>query len=91
MAKCGSTNHHTNSFEHSNIDLSRDGEFSVSRKFSYKSATATTTYRGRFTLRGKLGGNRGSGTYRVRFRAVLADGSELPCDTGRRKWSASQG
>jgi hypothetical protein len=90
MAKCGTTNHHTNSFQHSNIDVDRDGDFSLSRKFSYRSATGTTRFKGRFTLRGHLGENRGSGTYRARFRALLADGTELPCDTGKRKWSVSQ-
>jgi hypothetical protein len=90
MAKCGTANHHTNSFEHSNIDLDSRGGFSVSRKFSYRSATGTTRFKGRFTLRGRLGENRGSGTYRVKFRALLADGSELPCDTGKRRWSVSQ-
>jgi len=90
IAKCGSTQFHTNSFEHSNIDLNRGGELSESRKFTYRSATGTTTYKGRFTLRGEIGEKRGAGTYRVKFRAVLADGTEIPCDTGRRKWSVSQ-
>jgi hypothetical protein len=90
IAKCGATQFHTNSFEHSKIDLDRDGDFSESRKFTYGSATGTTKYKGRFTLRGHLGENRGSGTYRVKFRAVLADGTEIPCDTGKRRWSVSQ-
>jgi hypothetical protein len=90
MAKCGTTQFHTNSFQHSNVDLNRRGEFSESRKFAYRSLTGTTRYKGRFTLRGKLGENRAAGTYRVKFRAVLADGTEIPCDTGRRKWSVSQ-
>jgi hypothetical protein len=90
MAKCGTTNHHTNSFVHSDIDLDGNGEFSASRKFTYKSATGTTRFKGTFTLRGQLGASRGSGTYRAKFRALLADGTELPCDTGRRKWSVSQ-
>jgi hypothetical protein len=90
IAKCGTTQFHTNSFVHASVDLNRRGEISESRKFTYRSATGTTTYKGRFTLRGQLGDKRGSGTYRVKFRAVLADGSEIPCDTGRRKWSVSQ-
>ena len=90
MAKCGTTNHHTNSFEHSDVAVNRSGEFSTSRKFAYRSKTGTTRYTGRFTLRGRLGARRASGTYRVKFSARLADGTVIPCDTGRRKWSASQ-
>jgi hypothetical protein len=89
IAQCGSENHHTNSFEHSNIDVKRNGDFSESRKFSYRSSTGTK-FKGTWTLRGQLGKKRAKGTYRAKFTAVLSNGDELPCDTGKRKWSAAQ-
>jgi hypothetical protein len=90
IAKCGTSNHHSNSFEHSNIQLDQRGDFSVSRKFTYPSTTGTTTYSGNVKLSGHLGDRRSSGTYRAKFNAVLANGDRIPCDTRKRNWSVLQ-
>ena len=90
IAKCGTSNHHSNSFEHFNIKLDQRGDFSLSRKFTYRSTTTDNTYRGTINLSGHLGDSRGSGTYRAKFNVVLANGDKIPCDTRKRKWSVLQ-
>jgi hypothetical protein len=90
IAKCGPSSHHTNSFVHSNIQLDQRGDFSLSRKFSYRSTTTDNTYSGTVNLRGHLGDSRGSGTYRAKFNVVLANGDKIPCETRKRNWSVLQ-
>ena len=90
IAKCGPTSHHSNSFEHLGIKLDRQGDFSFSRKFSYRSTTTDNTYKGTINLTGHLGDSRGSGTYRAKFNVVLPNGDKIPCDTRKRNWSVLQ-
>jgi hypothetical protein len=80
------------SLDHLNIAVRRDGSFSKRGMSGIRlKGPEGSTVSGQFSLRGKLGLRRASGTYRALGTARSTDGETLDCETGRFRWTARRG
>jgi hypothetical protein len=89
-ANCGSAGALDRAIEHSAIRIRDDGRISRSGRLAFTRPNGAT-WSGKFTLSGRVGDRRASGTYRASVTRTTPSGVTFKCDTGNIRWSASRG
>ena len=75
---------------HVNVSVDANGRFARQGAVSFATPQGPTVH-GQFSLKGRVGARKASGTYRATATAQLPSGSTLTCASGVVKWSARRG
>lgn len=75
---------------HVNVPVDADGRFAKQGAVSFAAPQGPTVH-GQFSLKGRVGVRKASGTYSAVATAQLPNGGTLRCDSGLLRWSARRG